>query len=101
MKPVTVTLTAPGTSQWIKLDTYANPFNVGFGVAVSGTGTYDVEHTFDDVDATGSPVVFDHPDFIAQAANKDGNYAFPVRAVRLNASAVAGSVTLTLIQAGG
>ena len=102
MRPTTKTVTGVAASPWIPLDTYTNPFNVGFGVVVTGTATYTVQHTFDDVQNSAvTPTAFDHPSVAAQTTNKDGNYAFPVRAIRLSVTASTGSVTLTVIQAGG
>jgi hypothetical protein len=92
------------TSAWIPLDTNKAPFNVGLGVVVSAAGvlTYKVQHTFDNVqDSTVTATAFDHPDVTGKTVNTDGNYAFPVRAIRLNVTAyTSGTATLTLIQAG-
>ncbi len=101
---VSGTATSVSTS-WIPLNIHETPFNVGFGAIVHGAGkiTYRVEHTFDDVfDSSVTPSAFLHEDVSAESASKDGNYAYPVRAVRLaivSASASAG-VSLTLIQTG-
>jgi hypothetical protein len=91
------------TSAWIPLDTNKVPFNIGFGVTIgAGALTYKVQHTFDDVqNSTVTPTAFDHPDVTGKTVNTDGNYAFPVRAVRLNVTAyTSGTAVLTLIQAG-
>lgn len=101
MRPISTTVSSATTSPWIKLDTYKAPFHVGFGCVVTGTATYSIEHTFDNVDGGGTVTAFSHSTVNAVSTNKDGNYAFPVAAVRLNVSATTGSVTLTLIQAGG
>lgn len=101
MRPKSITLTATGTSNWIPMDFRQAPFNVGIGVKInSGTATYTVEHTFDDVyDSAVTPVAFSNSGITAQTTNKDGNYAFPVRAVRLNVTAgTSPNVTMTLIQ---
>lgn len=106
-----VTTTVSGTavstaSSWIPMNIHETPFNVGFGVVVDGNGdvTYRVEHTFDDVfDPSVTPTAFVHDDVTAATASVDGNYAFPVRAVRLafvSASGTSASATLTVIQAG-
>ena len=96
------------------------PFNIGIGCVVStamvaSTGTYSIEHTFD---YTGSSAFissnanwFQNSGITAQASNKDGNYAYPVSAIRLNVTSTStqgasGSATqpwlvsATLIQAG-
>lgn len=103
MRPIQVVKTGTGTTNAIPLDVYISPFNIGFGVEVSAGATvnYKVQHTFDNVfDATVTPVWFDHPTVTGQIANADGNYAFPVTAVRLNATANNGTLTFTVIQAG-
>jgi len=98
------------------------PFAIGVGVTISSTGTvaYYVEHSFDPIfDLTyGSSVPqvtaanatwFQNSGITSSAGstapangNRDGNYAFPVTAIRLNVSANSsqGSVTMSLIQAG-
>ena len=78
----------------------STPFNVGFGVTISGTPTYTVQHTFDNPWTTTSPVWFDHPTVAAETTNQDGNYAFPVAAIKVVVTSGTGTATLTLIQAG-
>jgi hypothetical protein len=53
------------------MNTNISPFNVGFGVIVSGTVDYTVQHTFDDP-AIGFTTWFPHSSVAAQAANADG-----------------------------
>jgi hypothetical protein len=102
-----VTVGSQTTSVPIVLSTRADPFNVGLGVKLSAgaTLTYTVEHTFDDVqDPAFSPataVWYSNATVVSQTTNKDGNYAFPVTAIRLNVTAwTSGTATLTAIQAG-
>lgn len=78
----------------------STPFNVGFGVTISGTPTYTVQHTFDNPWETTSPVWFDHPTVSGETANADGNYAFPVAAIKVAVTSGTGTATLTVIQAG-
>jgi hypothetical protein len=49
MRPMIATKTGTGESSPLVLDHYRAPFNVGFAVVVSGTVTYTVQHTFDDI----------------------------------------------------
>ena len=99
MRPQVFTKTGTGTSAWIPLDYKQAPFNVSMGCVVSGTITYDIEHTFDDVfDSSITPTAFQHSTVVGQSANANSNYAFPVRAVRITISAGTGSATLTLLQ---
>lgn len=101
MRPQEITQTGTGTTAWIPVDYAKSPFNLGFGVViVSGTATYSVQHTFDDVyDPAVTPVAFDNASVAAQTTNKDGNYAFPIRALRLTVTAGAAPVVkLTALQ---
>jgi hypothetical protein len=104
MRPITKSVTGVGVSAPIPLDQYISPFNVGFGVVVSGTVTYTVQHTFDNVWAAGytpaSGNWFNHPDVASETANADGNYAFPVTAIRLSVASGSGTATITAVQAG-
>ena len=74
MRPQVISITGTGTTAWIPLDYKQNPFNVGFGVVVSGTVTYSIEHTFDNVlDSSVTPTAFNHETLVAQTANQDCN----------------------------
>jgi hypothetical protein len=108
-RPVRVTLLTTGVTRPIPLNNYADPFNAGIGVKLNdvSTGTYTVEHTFDNVfdpafdasTATWYTSTFGG-NTSAKTANADGNYAFPVVATRLNVTVLSGSITITVIQAG-
>lgn len=105
-RPVRKTLSAAGVTTPIPLDIYCRT-NVSFSVqlAPGSTLTYSVQHTFDDVFApTFSPDTatwFDNDVIAAKTANEDGNYAFPVTAIRLNITAfTSGTATITVIQTG-
>jgi hypothetical protein len=103
MRPTSISVGSAASSAWIPVDHRKNPFNIGFGVTIgAGVLTYKVQHTFDDVqDAAVTPVAFDHPDVSGETTNQDGNYAFPVRAIRLTVTAfTSGTATLTIVQAG-
>ena len=105
MKPQSVVInSAVSSSNWITVDHNQNPFNIGFGVVKAGGGdiTYTVRHTFNDVDGGGVITEFDHSTVSGKTTSIDGNYAFPVWAVRLVTTAVSGSATasLFLIQGG-
>jgi hypothetical protein len=99
MKQQTVSQTGVGSSSSIVINTNVTPVNIGFGVVVSGTVNYTVQHTFDDP-ATGFSTWFSHPTIASQTANADGNYAFPVTGVKVLVNSGSGSATLKLIQAG-
>ena len=99
MKVQTVSKTGAGSSAAIVTNTNTSPFNIGFGVVVSGTVTYTVQHTFDDP-GVGFSVWYSHPSVAAQTGNDDGNYAFPVTGVKVLVTAGDGTATLNLVQAG-
>lgn len=104
MRAITLTTSGTAASNLAVLDTYISPFNIGFGVVVTGTVTYTVQHTFDDpFSPTFTPETatwFAHENLVNQTTSQDGNYAFPVRAVRINQTAGSGSTSTILIQAG-
>lgn len=99
MKLQTVSKTGTGSSSPIVMNLNATPFNVGFGVVKTGDVDYTVQHTFDDPSGSLS-TWFNHPTVAGQIANADGNYAFPVTAIRVTMNSGTGTVTLKLIQAG-
>lgn len=99
MKQQTVSQTGVGSSSAIVVNTNISPVNIGFGVVVTGTVNYTVQHTFDDP-ATGFSTWFSHPTVASQTANADGNYAFPVTGIKVLVNSGSGSASLKLIQAG-
>lgn len=99
MKVQIVSQTGSGSTSPLVMNTNISPFNVGFGVLVTGTVNYTVQHTFDDP-AIGFSTWFPHPTIAAQGSNADGNYAFPVTGIRLTVNSGGGTATLKLIQAG-
>lgn len=99
MRVQTVSKTGVGSSAAIPMNTNISPFNVGFGVIVTGTVDYTVQHTFDDP-ATGFTTWFSHPSVAGETANADGNYAFPVSGIKVLVNSGTGTATLKLIQAG-
>lgn len=105
MRPIVLSVTGVGTSNVCPTDHYVSPFNVALGAQVSGTITYTVQYTFDNIFATGyNPATgnwTDHPSLTAQTATKDSNIAYPVRGIRLITTAGTGTAALTIIQAGG
>ena len=105
MRRQIVTVGSATSSAAIPVDYRAQNFQIGLGCVVNGGGTltYKIQHTFDDIfDASVTPTWFDHANVTGQTANKDGNYAFPIAAIRLTVTAyTSGSVTLTIMQASG
>lgn len=100
MRPVTVSKTGVGQTAVVPINYMQRSFAVGFAVVVSGTITYTVEHTFDNVlDSSVTPTWFSHETLVGQTTSQDGNYAFPIRAIRVNNTAGTGTTTLTVLQA--
>ena len=101
MRQQVVSQTGVGSSAIIPMNLDSTPFNVGFGVVSTGTVTYTVQHTFDNPWTTANPTWFNHPtvDGII-STNADGNYAFPVAAIKVVVTSGAGTAQLTVIQAG-
>jgi hypothetical protein len=102
MRPQVVSVGSATTSTVLPVDSRVNPFSIGIAVIVSAGGnlTYTVQHTSDDVfDLSTPPVWLNHSTLVAQTASANGNYAFPIKAVRLNVTIwAAGTATLTLLQ---
>ena len=73
---------------------------VALQVEVTGTVTYTVQQTVDNVFTDASPTWFDHPDtnLQAQTVSRQGNYAQAPFAVRVNMTAGTGTVRLTVQQ---
>lgn len=100
MKVQTVSKSTTGSSSALVMNTNISPFNVGFGVKVTGTIDYTVQHTFDDP-GVGFTTWYSHPTIASKTDNQDGNYAFPVTGIKILVNSVSGgSVTLSVVQAG-
>ena len=69
-----------------------NSIRVSYAVSLSGSATYTVQHSLDGI------TFFDNSDNTAQTTPQDGNYIFPVRSVRVNVTAGAGTATLHVRQ---
>lgn len=101
MKPSRVTVTGVAASAAIPVNTNVDQFNLGIGVKISATATYDVQYTYDDIwDPAVTPAWTTMTAMSAKAAAADVNWTQPVTAVRLNVSASTGTVTMTVVQAG-
>ncbi len=101
---ITVGVNGESVSNWITLDRNQAPFSVGFGVVVTGTIDYTVQHTFDDIqiDNPSGATAYAHASIAAKTDNQNSNYAYPCVATRLFVNSVTSGATLTFnaIQAG-
>lgn len=97
---VTATIAVPNSAT-VVIDHLAENFAVGFGVVRTGDCTYKVQHTFDDIfNPSVTPTWFDHASVTGKTANSDGNYAFPVRGIRVAITAgTTGTAVMTVLQA--
>lgn len=96
-----VTVTGVGTSNWLPVDNKQAPFNLSVNCAiVSGTATYSVEYTYDNVfDSTVTPTAVALSTITAATTAKDGVINQPVMAIRLNVTGgVSPVVSLAMIQ---
>ncbi len=120
--PAILTQNGTGTSTIWFPDWMQNPFNIGIQcVATGGTIQYSVQHTLDNIDitngATGNlggvqttpnattaanATWLDNAGITAATTTLNGNYAFPVRAIRVSiqSSTATGVVVATFVQAG-
>ena len=120
MQPILVKTLGSGTSTVIFPDYFQNPFAIGIGINIgTGAATYSVEHTFDQNivynplfngvsalmpnNATLTATWFQNSGINGTSnVTSNGNYAFPVAAIRLNVSSATTSTTsvnMWLIQA--
>lgn len=94
-----VTVSSAASSKWIPCNIQQGDFKVSLGLEITGTGTYKVEHTFDNIQTDSSPTAFPHSVLTAITSSSDSNYNFPVRAIRLTCTSwTSGSATLKIIQ---
>jgi len=95
----TKTVSSQTTSPWIPLDDNQAAFSATIAVAVSGTLTYSVEFTLDNVqDPAVTPVAFP-AGLVGETTSKSTYIKYPVKAVRLNVTAfTSGSATIGVRQ---
>ncbi len=95
-------------------DWMQDPFNIGIQAVVTQTATFNIEHTLNNIDVAAigpfsgnsnattaaNATWIANPGISSATTNINGNYAFPVRAIRLNILSAAASavVTVMLIQ---
>lgn len=103
MKPNRVTL-ADGSIDPIPVNLYPEQIHISLYVKVTGTITYDIEHTYDDVFAKGYDpaagnwlVATGHADL---TADKETEFTKPITAVRVTKTAGGGSADIVCIQSG-
>ena len=101
MKPTIIpTVSSVTSSNALPIDYREMGFGLSLFLVITGTGTYKVQYTGDNVfDSSVTPTWFDHPILTGITASTVGNFAFPCRAIRLTCTAfTSGGGTLTVIQ---
>jgi hypothetical protein len=102
---VTVGTTSDFVSKTFPLNRHVEPMSVGFGVDISGTINYTVEHTFDEVQSVlGASAAswYPHASIASQTADKDGSYLYSVNAIRLHVNSYSTGATakFSIVQGG-
>lgn len=103
MRPVVITQTGAGQSAPVPLDRYLTPFSVTIGCVVTGTVSYKLQYTYDDVFNPPVAGITWHDDTDIPAAtteNAESSFNNTISAVRINQASGSGSVTATINQAG-
>jgi len=101
MIPIVLSKTGAGNSAIAPLDMHGRP-EISLQINVTGTVNYTVQQTLGDPFGTATLVWIDHPDvnLVSQTVNRQGNYAYVPRAVRLVVNSGAGTASLTILQSG-
>lgn len=101
MKHVTAPLGAVATGEIVPADWKRQQFSASIAVVTTGTNTFKVQHTYDDImNTTITPTWFDKA--AAASINAEFAYSMPVRAWRLNMTAwTSGSAVMTVVQTEG
>ena len=105
MTTIVLTQSGAGSTNFITPDYFISPFNIGLQAIVTGSvSSYSVQYTLDDTQADGyNPTTGNWTTvtgFSALSASTWGAFTTPCRGIRLTITSGAGSVALTLCQAG-
>lgn len=98
----TQTATGASSSNPYPVNWKANNFGIGLGLTMTGSKgiAADVEHSFDDPKGSFT-TWFKHASLTGKTASADGNYAYPITAIRLvvtAATATGGTTSLQVVQ---
>jgi hypothetical protein len=97
---VTVGTSGVGSTRWINLDTYANPFLVQIDTTLTGAGTFSIETTNSNYLTPGTVVNVQATAIIGAAASASLALTTPKRAWRLTLLSGAGAVAYDATQSG-
>jgi hypothetical protein len=101
----TISKTGTGSSSIYAVDYFRCPVNVGIQAVLTGTATYTVEYTLDDItsdsfSASTATWTGATADLTGASASKNGLLTVPCRGIRLTIASGTGSVVATICQAG-
>jgi len=101
----TISKTGTGSSSIYAVDYFRCPVNVGIQAVLSGTATYTVEYTLDDItsdsfSASTATWTGATADLTGASASNNGLLTVPCRGIRLTIASGTGSVVATICQAG-
>lgn len=105
MKAMALATSGISTSSVAAINSNVAPVNVTIAVKVTGSATYNVEYTLDDIFAAGftqgAATWFNHPTLAAgQTTTKDCQITWPVTGIRINQTAGANTTAARVLQAG-
>jgi hypothetical protein len=100
MVPVQITQTGVGVTPWKNANIHLDPFSLQIDGGVTGTVTWSIEYTQEDM-ATPGTVAIVRPTTVAAATiSATFTFPYPVRYWRANVTAGTGTLTLDAVQAG-
>lgn len=105
MKSIAITTSGTSVSSVAATNSNCTPISIEIAIVVTGAATYTLQYTLDDVYATtfnpATATWFTHPTLAAgQTATKDAQITWPVKGIRVNQTAGAGSTAAVVLQAG-
>lgn len=105
MRAMQLSTVGGATSNVAAINSNVTPANIEVVVKVTGTVTYNVEYTVDDIFAAGftqaGATWFNHPTLTAgQTTTKDCQITWPVTGIRINQPTGSGSTAALVLQAG-
>jgi uncharacterized protein YgiM (DUF1202 family) len=104
MRDYRVVQTSTEASAWLPMDKNNVGAYVSLQCVVTGTATYSVQQTLDDIfDSNVTPTAFNYAgstNLTSATTNQFSSFQYPVRAVRINKTAGTGSVAFTVVQQG-
>lgn len=96
-----ISKTGTGSSSIYAADYFQTPFNIGIQAVLTGTATFSVEYTLDDItDASVTPTWTAITGLSAVSASTNGQLTIPCRGIRLTIASGTGGVVATICQAG-